>query len=383
MRLILLFTILLLFSNTIIAERTIEEKEAEKKLKEDQEDHRKELLEQLLSPIANERLLAAVELQPLITQKELEKWFYGYDERYREDGEMKTRHIEHDWLILTNFLAGGWPLQADFLQDAFLSVKEETLEEKQYIYVFAGFLFDHRKLKNINTDAVINTYIRNEFYKDYTSRCSYSMLWKEKYQHVANTPWLKEKFLADTWISFSDKIIVKYFSGELTEEYAQGSQFGKMLYKAIVSNEIPEVDVGYESGVIQRVDFAFIIANLLGKTEWFKPIQDSLKNGIRIGWFVGPDGKDVVGPHKVDLSNEVFDSIIALLDNDIEKCKSILGKYLVNTNLSLDPRVAIHHELFKKLRESQGFKEWFEDLVHRYPIIDPDPSFQVIDWWDN
>ena len=382
MRFIIIFTILLLLGNTIVAEDKATEKELEKARIEREADHRKDLLEQLLAPAANERVRAAIELQPLITQKELEKWFYGYDERYREDGVMKNRHVPHDWLILVNLLSGGWPDVADFLQDAFLEVKGDTLEEGEYLPIFAGYSYTHKKFKNIDLEAPINTYIQDEFYEDYVSRISYSMLWEEKYQYIASTPWLKERFLADKEITFYDKIIVKHYAGELTEEYAKGSNFSEMLYKAATTGEIPQTGLGSQSGLTPRTDFAFIIANLLGKTEWFKPIQESLRNSVRMGWIVGPDGKEFIGPYKIDLSNNVFEAIIVLLDNDIKKCKEILEEYLMKSNLGLDPRIVIHHSLFKKLRDSEGFEEWFKDLVTRFEVIDPDPTFKTIDWWN-
>lgn len=380
LRLILIFTILLLFSNVIIAEKTDAEKEVERKIKEAKEDHRKNLLEQLLSPIAIERLSAAIELQSLITQKELEKWFYGYDTRYRENNILKIRRVEPDWLILTSFLSGGWPIQADFLQDGFLTIKGETLNEKQYLYVFAGYSFTHKKFKNIDKVAPINIHIQEEFYNDYIGRLSFSKIWEDKYKYIANTQWVKERFLSDEQTNHHDKIIVKYFAGELTEEFCKDSNFGKLFYKAAFNNEIPPIDSGSESGVISDVDYAFIIANLLGKYEWFPIIQDRLKNATRLGWIIN-DGKNIIGPYNIDLSNKVFEAIIALLNKDIEKCKSLLEEYLIKVDLGFDPRVVIHHTLFQKLRESDGFEKWFKNLVHRFDIINPDPSFQTIDWW--
>lgn len=371
LNIVLIFLLILFCGNTIIADPvqstqlTVEERE--------------ELLEELLSPIAIERAIAAIKLQGHITQRELERWFYGYDERYREDGIIKNRHIEKDWLILTNYLAGGWPKEADFLLDAFIELNPQTPDDNQYLYVFSGFLFDYKKYKNIDKDAPINVLLRDDFYKDYRTRISGSMLWKEKYQYIANTPWLKEKALADKdWFAYDDKLIIKYFAGELTEEDCNESEFGKLLYNAVYKGIRPQIDIGREYNIMKPTDYALIIATLLDRTDWFQPIQDDLKSAKRTHVIWVQDKWEWVETEE-DCSNPVFKAIIHLLNNNIDECKSILEDIIYNDS-DFDTRVILHHYLFDNLRNSDGFKEWFEDLVHRWDIIDPDPAFKSLNW---
>jgi hypothetical protein len=120
-----------------------------------------------------------------------------------------------------------------------------------------------------------------------------------------------------------------------------------------------------------------VVCILAGHPEWCANHQSKLEK-IVYGVFGGFDQWGTPQIRHYDARNEVM-SIAIECFADPDAAKATLEKYFRNEeefDSWVELQAFLHLPMFDKLRQTMGFKTWWEEWNHRFPVIDPDPTFQ-------
>lgn len=340
-------------------------------------------ISRLRSPHAFDRMEAAYELEVSITEDDINKWLHGYDEVWYVDGIKHTRHIDKDLYPLYEILNCYWPEAANKYEEDIYKI-----EDKEFIYAISNILFQYKKFGYLSKNYKISFLVQDEFYLDYKERANTSWIWPTKYKYIVANKWLKDKYLSDESEWFETKAIIRFFANELTKEDIDESTLIKMLHDAKNSNKMPEIDKGRmwfrDTGYL---DYSLIISFLLERKEWLQPLNDALSKVVRID-VNQVDGNPIPQFIIKDKSSKAVKLFQLSLDSKFTELKELLLPILRNTGgvnffatHEIDLQIIIHHPWFENFRNSDGFKEWWEENQHRIKIIPPDPEFKTINWW--
>lgn len=357
-------------------------------VEERQKEYKNKMLAQLESPHADERAEAGVELQGLVTERDIKELF-------------KERPI-----ALVELLSGGWPKAADCI----LNSLYEYTKEIRFVILFADVLLRNKKLSRMHEELAVSKYLREYWYADWCNRRPKGLVWAPVYQHVASNKWLVELWYKDESIFIVDKVIVSVLSGiEFVPDpedkwgrlqTAAVNEFGwiKALKACKKENKNLLLDVeplaeeysifdgedNYSSLSIGWLSYAEYICLLLDKPDWAYQIQDKLKD-IDYKVLEYSESKWQIRWQKKDATNVIFNAFLKGINGKLQECIDIMTIYFNGgiqewSDTHWDYRFLYNHPWLERLRLSPKFSEFWKAWDLNADLDNPDPIGLEKDW---
>lgn len=361
-----------------------------KEVEERQKEYKNKMLAQLESPHADERREAGMELQGLVTERDIKELF-------------KERPI-----ALVELLSGGWPKAADCVLNALYEYTEET----RFVILFADALLRNKKLGRMHEELAVSKYVREYWYADWRNRRPKGLVWAPVYQYVASNKWLVDLWYQDNSIFVVDKVVVSVLSGiefvpnpEDKWEKLQTTtvnEFGwikalrdcKRENKNLLLDMEPRAESysvfdgedNYSALSIGWLTYAEYICLLLDKPEWAFQLQDKLKDiDYKVLEFNIDEGKWQSNWHKKDATNIIFNTLLKGVNGKLQECIDILTIYFNGgikewSDTRWDYRFLYNHPWLERLRLSPKFCEFWKSWDLIADLDNPDPIGLEKNW---